>query len=168
LYAKPYSRGSYQGGDTLTYISADEQIRPLRDHVVIELEEEIQSKYILVEMSAKPLEGVVLAIGPGTYPKRYDRPEKHLRSKIWDSKAYLATEVKVGERVKLGDGEITNNAFQRVRWGAKHCIICREVDICGVVDTDRMDTRPVIGREAVHRRKLSGKPIGNGRTASRL
>src|ERR1700691_1244573 len=138
MYAKPYQRGSYMGGDTLTYIPADETIRPLRDHIVLELREEVQSNYILVEMSAKPLEGVVLAVGPGTYPKRYDHPDKHTRTKMWDSKAFLRTEVKAGDTVKLGDGEITNNAFQRVRWGLRHCLICREADVCGIIDTDRM------------------------------
>lgn len=131
---KPYSRGARISGHTLTYIPATEVLRPLRDHIVLELEEEIQSNYVLVEMNSKPLEGTVLAIGPGTYPKRYDHYDKHKRTKMWESKAFLRTEVKVGDRVKLGDGEITNNSFQRVRWGDKHCLICREPDICGIVD----------------------------------
>jgi len=97
------------------------------------MEEELLSNVLLVRATAMPLEGTVLAVGPGTYPKRYDHPNKHVRTKMWDSKRFLKTEIKVGDRVKLGDGEITNNAFQRVRWGNKHCLICREPDICGVV-----------------------------------
>jgi hypothetical protein len=134
MRGKPYSRGAYQGGETLTSIPSTQKLKPLRDNLILHLTEEVVSKYILVEMTARPLEGRVLAAGPGTYPKRYDKPDKHTRTKTWDSKAFLKTEVKVGDKVKLGDGEITNNSFQRFWWGDKLCILCREADVCGIVD----------------------------------
>jgi co-chaperonin GroES (HSP10) len=143
LKAKPkvWSRGASIGGETLTYIPDTESVRPLRDNIILEPYSEAQSRYLEVIMRAQPLEGKVLAIGPGTYPKRYDHPEKHKRSRTWDSKAFLQTEVKVGDIVKLGDGEISNNGFQRFWWGDKLCLICREADICGIVDPKYMDSR---------------------------
>jgi co-chaperonin GroES (HSP10) len=161
--AKPYDRGAFFDGSSLTYIEANETIRPLRDNLIIELEEEALSAYILVAASVKPLEGIVLAVGPGTYPKRYDHPDKHKRTKVWDSKAYLKTEVKVGDRIKLGDGEITNNSFQRIRWGHRTCAIIREVDIAGIVDTETLGKGTTAERQTLQRRKLSRESTFRGR-----
>jgi co-chaperonin GroES (HSP10) len=131
---KPYSRGASMGGETLTVIPAEAKLRPLRDQIILEPSSEVQSRYLHVVMQSHPLEGTVLAVGPGHYPKRYDHNDKHRRTKMWDSKAYIKTQVKVGDRVKLGDGEITNNGFQRFYWGDRYCIVCREADVAGVVD----------------------------------
>jgi len=133
--SKLWQRGATLGGETLTYVPASQNIRPLRDHLILEPTSEAQSRYIEVIMAVQPLEGKVLAVGPGDHPYHYDHSEKHKRTKSWQiSTDYLKTQVKVGDTVKLGDGEISNNGFQRFWWGDKLCLICREQDIAGVVD----------------------------------
>lgn len=147
--AKPYERGARMTGETLTYIPAEFNIRPIKDNIVLHLREEMRSRYIIMEFSSPPLEGEVLAVGPGAYPKRYDHPDKHKRTKTWDSKAFLRTEVKVGDTVKLGDGEISNSSFQRFWWGDKLCCIVTERDVAGIVDQ-----RATPRRAPLHQRQL--------------
>jgi co-chaperonin GroES (HSP10) len=154
---KLWQRGASMGGETLTHISETENVRPLRDQIILHLSEETQSRWILVRMRAMPLEGTVLAIGPGDHPYHYDHPEKHKRSKSWQiSTDYLKTEVKVGDRIKLGDGEISNNGFQRFWWGDKLCIVCSERDVAGIVDEG-----PALKRQPLRRRDLQNVASGN-------
>jgi co-chaperonin GroES (HSP10) len=149
MRSKLWQRGASMGGETLTYIPASMKVRPLRDNIVLGPTSECLSRYIEVVMETLPLEGKVLAIGPGTYPKRYDHPDKHRRTQTWDSKAFLKPEVKVGDIVKLGDGEISNNGFQRFWWGDKLCLFCREADVAGIVES-----RPAPRRASLRERQL--------------
>jgi hypothetical protein len=154
LRTKAYARGATMGGETLTVIPETENIRPLRDHLVLEVRSEVLSRYIQVVAQVEGLEGIVLAIGPGDHPYHYDYREKHKRTKSWQiSTDYLKTTVKVGDVVKLGDGEIVNNGFQRFWWGDRLCLICREADVCGVVDPEPLETRSTPERSQVHGRE---------------
>lgn len=127
------SRGARFGGETLTSISADEKIRPLRDMLVIEPEDVVYSRYIFVGQNTKPLRGIVRAAGPGIYPHCYDHPEKHKRTKMWESKVFRPTQVKVGDHVELGGAELEGYAFEQFWWGDKLCLWCSERDVAGVV-----------------------------------
>lgn len=122
-------RGVRIGNETLTFIKASENIRPIRDQIVVE-PLPVDSN-VLVECW-KPIRGRVLATGPGCYPKRYNGP-KGARSKSWDSKAFRPCDVRVGDLVELGGKEIGGYLFQTVRWGTKEVVICREEDVNGII-----------------------------------
>ena len=134
LEHKRTERGARLIPETLTFIGADQGIRPLRDTIVLEPLDVVYSRYIFIDRRTKPLRGRVLAVGPGTYPKKYDHPEKHKRTKTWDSKAFRPTEVKPGDEVELGGGEIDGYAFEQFWWGDKLCLWCTERDVAGIVD----------------------------------
>jgi len=115
-------------------IPADAKVKPLRDQVIIEPLAVVLSKTIITVEQTKPLRGIVKAVGPGCYPKLYDHPDKHKRTKMWDSEIFRPTQVKVGDVVELGGYEFRGYAFQTFMWGDKLHLICREEDISGVVD----------------------------------
>lgn len=120
------------GNETITIVGEKDKIRPLRDNIVLEPLEWQPSKIIAVAYSGKPLRGIVRAIGPGVYPKKYDGP-KGKRSKTWDSKAFRPCDVKVGDTVELGGLEIQGYLHPTFRWGNKEMVLCREEDVAMVV-----------------------------------
>lgn len=119
-----------------TILGAHETIRPLHDYIVVEPLPVEHSDTLQVIEWTKPLRGVVRAVGPGTYPKRYDHPDKHRRTKMWRSRHFQATEVRVGDIVELGatmdEGRPRGYAFHEILWGGIKHVICREVDVAGV------------------------------------
>ena len=134
--------GSRPTLDKSTAIPADCKVRPLRDQIIVEPLNMVLSHTIVTVEHSKPLRGIVKAIGPGCYPKLYDHPEKHKRTKMWDSAAFRPTEVRVGDVVELGgyvraDGpekEWRGYSFPTFVWGDQVHLICRETDVSGVVD----------------------------------
>lgn len=130
------SRSAELSQETLTFVDGSAKIRPLKDHIVIEpLDAEPPSSIIWMVEKTKPLRGIVKAVGPGHYPKRYDHPDKHQRSKMWDSKHFQPTEVKVGDVVELGGAEHGGYSFPKILWGGKPHILCREADVAGICFT---------------------------------
>lgn len=121
-----------------TYIHPEESIRPMHDFIIVEPLNVEHSALLEVIEHTKPLRGLVKAVGPGHYPLCYDHPDKHKRTKMWRSKTFQPTEVKVGDVVELGavriDGRITGYSFQQIMWGSKMHIICREADVSGIVE----------------------------------
>lgn len=115
--------------DSLTDVPATAQIRCLRDWMVVEPLAVEHSKVLAVIEDTKPLRGIVKAVGPGCYPKRYNHPDKHVRTKMWASKSFRPTEVKVGDIVELGGYDIGGYAFQTFRWGDVTHLLCREEDV---------------------------------------
>ena len=132
------TRGVRFGKESLTHISPDETLRPLRDTLIVEPEDVVYSRHIIVQQRGKPLKGRVLAVGPGHYPKKYDHPEKHRRTKTWDSTRFRPTEVKVGDIVELGGAEIDGYAFDGYYWGDRYVIACTERDVAAI-HTDALD-----------------------------
>lgn len=126
------SQGVRIGNETSTLVPGSAQIRPLRDQIILEPLDWEPSKIIAVAYTGKPLRGIVRAIGPGVYPKRYDGP-KGKRTKTWDSKAFRPCDVKVGDTVELGGLELGGYLHMSFLWGAKQMVICREEDIAVVV-----------------------------------
>jgi co-chaperonin GroES (HSP10) len=120
--------GTRLGNELLTFVRANERIRPLRDQIIVEPLNWEPSKIIEVAYSGKPLRGKVLAVGPGKYPKRYDGP-KGKRTKTWDAKCFRPCDVKVGDVVELGGLELGGYLFATVRWGAKEVVVCTEDDV---------------------------------------
>jgi hypothetical protein len=119
-----------------TYVAPDAKIHCLRDYIVLEPVGIDYGSVIEVKDSCKPTRGIVKAVGPGVYPKRYDHPDKHRRTRMWDSKVFQPCEVKVGDLVELGGMDIGGYSFQTFMWGDKLHVICREADVSGVVTDD--------------------------------
>lgn len=117
------------GPKRVEFFSAQFNIRPLRDQIIVKPLAWEPSKILHVAYWGKTLRGEVLAVGPGHYPKQYSKD----RSKTWDSKAFLPTDVKVGDIVELGGLEIRGYAFDEILWGDQTCVVCREADVTGVV-----------------------------------
>lgn len=122
-----FARGGELSHTTRTYIPAAAKLRPLRDVIIVEPLEHTLSAVIAVMHEEKPVQGIVRAVGPGCYPKRYNHPDKGKRSKMWDSKAFRRTELKVGDLVDFGAF-----AFDSFYWGDKLHLMCREEDVTGV------------------------------------
>jgi hypothetical protein len=118
--------------DSLAYVPADKTIRCLRDQMIVEPLDVDHRVSIIIKEFTKPLRGIVKAVGPGHYPKRYDHPDKHKRTKTWDSKAFQPTQVQVGDVVELGGYEYGGYNFQTFFWGDKLHLICREADVSGI------------------------------------
>lgn len=122
-------RGVRIGNETIASVPREAKLRPLRDVLIVEPLEYEPSKTLEVVYRGKPLRGKVKAVGKGCYPKKYDGP-KGKRTRSWDSKYFLPTQVKVGDIVELGGLEIGGFLFQTFRWGDKEHVICREADVC--------------------------------------
>jgi co-chaperonin GroES (HSP10) len=118
-------RGVRIGQEMLTFVGKKERIRPLRDVIVVE---PLPAHETLIIDTWKPIRGKVLAVGPGTFPKRYNGP-KGKRTKSWDSKAFRPCDVKIGDEVELGGRELGGYLHQTVRWGSKEVVVCREEDV---------------------------------------
>jgi chaperonin GroES len=94
------------------------KIRPLQDRIIVKrIEEEEKTKGgIIIPDSAKekPIEGQVIAVGPG---------------KLNDSGTKVAPEVKAGDRVLFGKYSGTEVKID----GVEH-LIMREDDILGIIE----------------------------------
>jgi hypothetical protein len=121
------------GNESITCVPAEARIKPLRDQIIVEPLEWNPSKLLHVVYTGKPLRWIVRAVGPGRYPKKYDGP-KGKRTKTWDAKSFLPTELKVGDIIELGGLEIRGYLFQTIRWGSKEMIVCQEADVAIVYD----------------------------------
>lgn len=123
------------GRKRVDFVPASATIRPLRDQIVVEplpWEPSPILKKLGVEVvwQGGVLRGKVLAVGPGHYPKQYNKD----RSKCWDSKSFRPCDVKVGDIVELGGLEIHGyDHWLHIQWGDRKCIIAREADVTGVV-----------------------------------
>jgi co-chaperonin GroES (HSP10) len=114
------------------YVPENFDIRPTEDRVVIEILPWRPSKIIEVA-SKRKVRGKILAVGPGSYPWKYDGP-KGKRTKRWRSKVFVPTSVKPGEEVELGGLEIEEYLHQTFMWGTKRVLLCQESDIAGVYE----------------------------------
>jgi len=128
-------RGVRVGNELLTFVRADENIRCLRDHIVVEPLGIDHGTSLDVVYRGKPVRGVVRAVGPGTYPKRYNG-RKGQRTKSWDSKQFRPCDLKVGDIVDLGGLELGGYLFTRILWGERDVVVCREEDVAIVVEQE--------------------------------
>jgi co-chaperonin GroES (HSP10) len=111
------------------------KLRMLRDQMLVEPKDQAYSAIIYCINNDKPMRGIVRAIGPGHYPKKYNGP-KGKRIKSWDSKHFQPTEVKVGDIVELGGLQYGGYSFQTVYIGNVLHLICREADVAGIVEEE--------------------------------
>lgn len=126
-------RGTRVDHDSNAFVPADHDIKPLRDHILIEpLPWEPSKTIAVVATSLKPVRGRVLKVGPGRYPIKYDGPKGN-RKKSWESKVFVKTEIKPGDIVELGGLEIGGYLFASFTWGNRKVVMCREADVTMVV-----------------------------------
>jgi len=125
--------GKRLGNETSTYVAKSQQIRPLRDHIIVEPIDWAPSQILKIVYHGKPLRGVVRAVGPGCHPLKYNGP-KGRRNKSWYSAIYQPTDVKVGDIVELGGLELRGYLFHTFLWGSKEHILCREADVAMVIE----------------------------------
>lgn len=112
-------------------IITSEGFRPLRDYLLVKPLPWTPSRTIQIARDTRrTLRGTVIKAGPGIYPKRYNRA----RSKSWESKAFRPTEAKVGDTIELGGLHIDGYEWPKVIYNGEFHIICRDEDICGIVD----------------------------------
>ena len=129
--------------ESKTQIEEKMNIRLLRDNIIVEpLSVDHCVSFEVIEYT-KPLRGIVKAVGPGVFPWKYDSPDKHRRTKMWRSKKFQPTEVKIGDIVELGGyGEDDRGGlhrgynFQQFYWGDKMHIVCREADVGCIVEEE--------------------------------
>lgn len=113
------------------------QIRPLRDHIVIKPLEWEPSKILQIAGNTrKPLRGVVTAVGPGAYRKRYTFNSRGERVRVQEKNGRpIPCDVKVGDTVELGGLEIDGYKFPQFLIGNELHLMCQEADVCGVLTT---------------------------------
>jgi hypothetical protein len=127
------SPGVRDGHESAYAVPEEADIRPLRDHLVLEILPWKPSEILEVVYHGRPLRGRVLRAGPGRYPIRYNGP-KGRRTKSWDSKAFRPCDVHEGDIVELGGLELDGYLHKSFRWGSKQVVMCREEDVAGVVE----------------------------------
>jgi co-chaperonin GroES (HSP10) len=104
------------------------KLRMLGDRIAVKPLPVVMSTIVLAERQGS-FRGTVLAVGPGEYPNRYNRD----RSKVWKSKAFRPTEIKVGDIVELGGQEHTAGyAFPRINLNGEDVVIASEKDVAAV------------------------------------
>ena len=124
-----------------TDIAEDAVLKPLRDNIILEPVNVALSKIIIVKEETKPLRGIVKAVGPGCYPKKYDNDDKSKRTKMWDSEVFQPTVVQVGDVIELGGYDFRGYTFPSFYWGSKLHLVIREEDISGVLDMTADEVR---------------------------
>jgi hypothetical protein len=118
---------------TADVIPAGHTVRPLRDFILLKSLEWDPSEILEVIRYGRPLRGIVKAIGPGAYEKRYSRD----RSRVWDTDIYRKTECQVGQTVELGglnifDGE--GYSFPTILYEGEVHLMVREADVAILCD----------------------------------
>jgi len=106
--------------------------KPLGDRMLVKPLKVELSTTIEAHWRGRTLRGQVVAIGPGEYPNRYNSD----RSKVWKSKVFRPTEVKVGDIVELGGIDIGGYAFTRIMYRGEEHILASEKDVAGIHGSD--------------------------------
>lgn len=114
-------------------------LRPLRDKIVVKPLDWEPSKIISVVRKGRPLRGTIVAVGPGTYLKKYRKDANGQRKSFTLSPFFQRTEVKPGDVVELGglnqfDG--LGYQFAEVVLNGELHLICSEKDVCVVVEAE--------------------------------
>lgn len=121
-------------GETLertanAFISSQEKLRPTGDKIIVKPLDWNPSAIVIAIREGRPVRGTVLAVGKGTYQKRYTKD----RSKFSETENFVPTTVKVGDIVEWGGLNIFDGkgySFQEITWGNETCLILSEKDIC--------------------------------------
>lgn len=102
-------------------------LRMLGDRILVKPIELKLSSIVIAFHRGKTVRGEVVAVGPGEYPNKFNAE----RSKVWKSKVFRATEVRVGDLVELGGLDIGGYAFPQIILNGIMHLIASEKDVCG-------------------------------------
>lgn len=105
-------------------------VRPLGDRILVKPLPLKLSTLIEAAWKGKTVRGTVVAVGPGEYPNKYNKD----RSKVWKSRIFRKTEVKVGDEVELGGMEIGGYEFVKLIVNGVEMVLCSEKDVAAVHD----------------------------------
>lgn len=112
------------------------KLRMLGDRVLLRPLDWDASKTIIAIRHGRPVRGEVVAVGPGSNPKKYKAGPRGPRSLMDYSRHFRPTEVKVGDIVELGGLNVFDGQgyeFPEVWVGNVKHIVVQEADIAGVV-----------------------------------
>lgn len=115
-------------------LPAGAKLRLLRDRLLVKPLEWQPSTLLEVIHDAKPLRGVVVAMGPGYRQKKWQYNSSGERTRMGETGRVIPMEVKVGDTVELGGLEHRGYDFPQILIGNELHIICQEQDVCGVVE----------------------------------
>jgi len=115
-----------------TALGKDENIRMLRDQILVRPIDAYESEHIVAVWTGAPTRGVIIAVGPGVNPNIHTRGKRDGRDyrTIRESSHFRPTEVTPGMVVELGGREIGGYLFTQLLIDNVLHIICREADVC--------------------------------------
>jgi hypothetical protein len=132
-YSKPVRDDGKRLTDTHpTTLRSTDEIRMLRDQILVRPIDAIESQHIIAAWNGAPTRGVIVAVGPGVNPNIHTRGTRDGREyrTIRESKQFRPTEVKPGQVVELGGREIGGYLFMQILIDNVLHLICREADVC--------------------------------------
>lgn len=112
----------------IDYLPEGTKLRPLRDRILIKPIPWDASKIVIAIRYGRPVRGIVVAVGPGSHPKKY----RENRSKYVLSNHFVPTDVKPGDIVELGGLNVFDGqgySFPQVMIGTELHLICQEADV---------------------------------------
>jgi len=106
------------------------QIRPVGDHILVELEEATDQTSLIVPDVGRNKDigsrrGTVLAVGPGKWVEKRDYQESWMLNPL----RFKPTSLKVGDRVIIGHYSDWESWFCDFEERAKNIVICQEGDV---------------------------------------
>jgi co-chaperonin GroES (HSP10) len=106
------------------------QIKPLGDHILVELDEErsVSSLLVTPQIAEKEIgsrTGTVLAVGPGKWHEK----RKYEESWILNRLRFTSTTLKAGDRVIIGHYSDWESWFCDYEGRGRNIVLCQEADV---------------------------------------
>lgn len=113
------------------------KIRPLREKLIVRPLPPALSQTIATDWNGEAVRGIVVAAGPGTYPRIHEKGVKNgvPFRRVRDLRAFRPCDVRVGNVVQLGGMELGGYLWPHILIDGVDHIICSEQDVCGI-ETD--------------------------------
>lgn len=111
--------------------SSKQTFRPTKDRIIVKPLHWDESTKIHSIRKGSPVRGEVIAVGPGTYRKRYSEN----RTKVTETNVFIPMEVKPGDIVNWGGLNIFDGdgyAFPEVNIDNERHLIIQQGDICAI------------------------------------
>lgn len=114
------------------------QLQPMGDHILVELDEEIEASTLLVTPDiARNREigtriGTVLTVGPGKWVEK----RKNNESWMLNRSVFKPTTLKPGDRVAIGHYSDWESWFADYEGRARNIVLCQEADVRVLIASD--------------------------------
>lgn len=118
----------------MDYLPPGQSLRPLRDQIVVRVVNFEWSDILVGTYHGKPVQGEVVAAGPGKFPYIHARGERDGKRfhEIRESTYFRATEVKPGDFVFLDGLQDGGRPFEMVMIAGEQHVVCSEQDVAVV------------------------------------